>query len=302
MVEEEVQEFSRNIPIAERTFALRAFNEHETEINRHYWSFQVSSEFSSYHARKEKKTDPSSSTAGVFQASGPDARRIPKTVTEWLDAKDDLENWLRLSATVSASAYLETYMRQVVRCALMSSPLCRYGAQQSLDGTVLLKSGKELPFKWEVESVTSNTWPARAEAFKSLFGSVPTLLTNNLNIMERIRKLRNNFAHGFGRDLDALPPSNSSSGRSDRLSATVFIKYIGVISKVAASIDKLLLTEFIGNFEYVYFYHCWRTREREGKEATYTESRALQHAFNQDAKRSLGPKFCQGLIAFYAKQ
>ena len=61
----------------ERSFALRAFNECETEINRHFWSFKVISEYSRFIAAAEKKTDPDKGTAAVFHASGPDAAIIP---------------------------------------------------------------------------------------------------------------------------------------------------------------------------------------------------------------------------------
>ena len=30
----------------------------------------------------------------VFKASGPDAPRIPLTVSNWLEARQELENWL----------------------------------------------------------------------------------------------------------------------------------------------------------------------------------------------------------------
>ena len=293
--------FSRNIPVLDRTFALRAFNAHETEINRHYWSFEAISNYSGFLARTESKRSPLTPTAEVFHASGPDAGRIPTTVADWLAAQGNLENWLRLSAVVSASSYLETYMRQVVRSALMSAPLCRHGAGQAFDGITLLKLGKELPFEDEIKSVTRRDWTSRTTALKKLFGSVPLELTANIARLERIRSLRNNFAHGFGRSLDVPQPTNFSGGHSDKLSAKVFLTDLGAMSKVAASLDKLLLSKFIGNFELLYFYHNWRSKVRTGREATYSERRALQRAFQQKANCSLSAPICSALIAFYGK-
>src|SRR4051812_16459095 len=86
--------FSRYQSPVRRTFALRAFNAYETEINEHFWSFKVVSEFARYLAQAEKRSNPKGSTARVFKASGPDARRIPPTVTDWLAAREELENWL----------------------------------------------------------------------------------------------------------------------------------------------------------------------------------------------------------------
>jgi hypothetical protein len=149
--------FSRYIPALTRTFALRAFNAHETELNRHYWSFKVVAGFSAYTARAFKKTDPTHATAEVFHASGPDAARIPRTVSDWMLASKDLENWLRLSALVSASSYLEAYLRQAVQSALMSDPMLLRSNSRILDGLKVLKEGKNtLVFTDEIETLTGH--------------------------------------------------------------------------------------------------------------------------------------------------
>jgi hypothetical protein len=158
------QPFDRFQPYIDRTLSLRAFNRYETEINEHFWSFKVISEYSRFIAETEKNSDPKKATAEVFKASGPDARRIPPTVSEWLEAREELENWLRLSALVSATSYLELYLRQVIRSALMSDPLCRYGASRSLDGVILLKAGVELPYSVELEEITKGDWSSRLAA------------------------------------------------------------------------------------------------------------------------------------------
>ncbi|HXW28923.1 MAG TPA: hypothetical protein VEK55_06120 [Xanthobacteraceae bacterium] len=162
--------FDRFAPVMDRTFALRAFNSYETEINEHFWSFKVISEYSAFLARAEKRRNPSQATATVFKAAGPDARRIPRFVSEWLDARDELENWLRLSAIVSAASYFELYLGQVIRSVLMSDPLCRYGASKLLDGSVLLKADKELPYASEIEEITKGE---RLAWFERIFRDRP---------------------------------------------------------------------------------------------------------------------------------
>jgi hypothetical protein len=290
--------FSRYAPYAHRSFALRAFNGHETEINQHYWSFKVVSEFSGRLARQQKLSNPNEPTASLFHASGPNALRIPATVSDWLEAREKLENWLRLSAIVSASSYLETYLRQVIRSALMSDPLCRFGNGHVLDGTILLKSGKELPFSDEIESITKRDWPSRNHAFKTIFGSSLPILTANLARLERIRKIRNDFAHGFGRSLDVPVPSNVSPGSPTGISIDALVKDFSAISKVAAGIDKFLLQNFIGNFEFIHFYHEWKNQPRIAGEKSYTAQRALQRAFAR-AKINVSASFCSDLIKYY---
>ncbi|WP_148219722.1 HEPN domain-containing protein [Azospirillum sp. B510] len=293
--------FARYTPLVERTFALRAFNECETEINQHFWSFKVISEYSRFIARAEQAKSPNTPTSVVFHATGPDACRIPPTVSDWLSASDELENWLRLSALVSASSYLEVYLRQVVRSALMSDPLCRFSLARTLDGTKLLKANREMPYEKELESVTKGSWESRSAAFKSLFGSAPHILTSkaNLSKLEKIRNMRNDFAHGFGRSLDVASPTSSSIGPSSRLTQRKFIEYVAALSKTAMGIDRFLIDNFIGNFEFIVFYHEWKSKPILAEDRKYTAPRALQRAFNRDARCPTSTEFCAGLIKFY---
>jgi hypothetical protein len=61
--------FQRYQPLMRRSFALRSFNQAETEINRHFWSFKVISDYSRYIASDAKKKDPNAPTAKVFKAT-----------------------------------------------------------------------------------------------------------------------------------------------------------------------------------------------------------------------------------------
>jgi hypothetical protein len=292
--------FLIDVPVMKRSFALRAFNKHETEINQHFWSFKVISDFSGFIARGEEAKNPKTPTKKVFKASGPDSERIPPTVSEWLDARDELENWLRLSALTSAASYLEVYIRNIVRVALMSDPLCRYdNGSRVIEGVRFLKIGLELPFDSDIEKITKGDWPARCAGFEAYFGSAPAKLKASIGDLEAIRRLRNNFAHGFGRKIATDPPAQSAVAASERLSEKTFIGYMGTVSKVAASIDKYLLENFIGNFELVYFYHEWKDQPRPKKIKDYMAGRALQWTLNQKVI-TVSEEFCDELIAYYA--
>jgi hypothetical protein len=282
-----------------RSFAMRAFNDRETEINEHFWSFKVVSEYSGYMARKKKAENESAPTAELFKAKGPDARRIPPTVLDWLSAQRELENWLRQSAIVSAASYLEAYLRQAVRSALMSDPMARYGSPRSVDGVILLKRGIEIPCEADVECLTKGDWNSRSAAFARLFGKAPDGLSNNLAALEGIRRLRNDFAHGFGRDLRIPPPSELDSRPTNRLSQERFIEYVGVVSRVANSIDRYLLSHYIGSFEMLHFYHEHRAQPRKPEDARYEPVRALQRCFSRDAGVTVSENFCQDLMVFY---
>jgi hypothetical protein len=265
---------------------MRAFNNRETEINEHFWSFKVVSEYSEYLARKKKGQDEEASTASLFHAKGPDAQRIPPTVSDWLSAQKELENWLRQSAIVSAAAYFEAYLRQVVRSALMSDPMARYGAARSIDGIAFLKRGIEIPCKEEVEGITKGDWSARSAAFAKIFGKCPDGLKNNIGDLEKIRGLRNDFAHGFGRNLSIPLPSELDERPVNRISQDIFLKYVGVISRAAKSIDRYLLQEFIGSFEMIHFYHELRRKPPKPEDAGYERVRVLHKVLQQRRRNS----------------
>lgn len=292
-------EFSRHCPILKRTFALRAFNKHETEINRHYWSFKVISEYSGYLAREKKKDNQNYRTVDLFKASGSDSRRVPNTVSKWLDARDDLENWLRLSALVSALSYFETYLRQVVNSALMSDPLCRFGSSRAIDGVILLKNGKLIDNKKEIEGITKGNWVNRCAEFRKIFGDVPEILKNSIGDLDILRNIRNNVAHGFGRDLDVTSPSNQSERHPDKIKEKLFTSSLKVISDIASDIDKFLLENYIGNFELIHFYHEFTQKDPLERDCNYTKDRALQREFNRSANTTLSTEFCRGLIEYY---
>ena len=282
----------------ERSCALRSFNNFETELNEHFWSFKVISEYSRFVAQQEKDKIPTQSTRSVFNASGPDARRIPPTVSDWLAARGELENWLRAAALVSAAAFHETYLRQIARCALMSNPLVRHGLSKQLDGVHLLKKGREIAFEEELKNVTKGDWSSRRTAFGKLFGE-PDEAAFPIKKLEAIRKIRNNFAHGFGRDLDVPSPIEMNTEEAQRLCQKTFMSYMAVLSKSAAAIDELLLKEHIGSFELLYAYHQWRQLPRKGKESRYSEERAFQRYVAGSLKLFKSTEYCGELILFY---
>lgn len=291
--------FSRKKPIMERSFALRIFNRYETEINEHYWSFKAVSEYARHIAASEKKKDANFPAASAFHASGPDAVRIPPTVSDWLSAREELENWLRLSALVSAVAYHEAYLRQITRSALMSAPLSRIGASSLIDGVVLLKSKAEFPFNHEVEMITKGEWSSREANFRKLFGDPNNAEAFSIREMERMRKLRNEFAHGFGRDISAPEPSDIKPTSATRLSHSTLIKYLGILSKSATAIDGYLLEKFIGNFELIHCYHSWIGSPRAGKNRGLTVERAFQRHVQGEMKVGVSTEFCSELIKYY---
>lgn len=279
---------------------MRDFNLRETEINQHYWSFVASSEHSAFRARRFKRVNPCAPSTRLFKASGGDALRIPSTVTDWLNANDELKNWLRLSVLVSAASNLEMYLGHVGRTALASDPFVRYGNSRAVDGVCLLKAGIELPYEDVIEGLTKGHWDSREAKIGTTFG-VNILDVRNLKPdLEEIRKIRNEFAHGFGRSLEVPEPGVLTKSRSARLKEDKLKGYLGVISSVAKSVDRHLISNHIGLFEIIKDYH---TNLEKLQTTSKEESRAIEETLKRHIYDKVGitvsRKFCVDLISHY---
>jgi len=286
--------FDRYVPLRSRSIAINEFNDRQTEINEHFWSFVVMTENARYLARAAKKSDPEILTATIFQASGPDISRVPKTVGEWLTANDALGNWLRLSALVSAVAFHEAYMSRICRTALMSDPLCRFGATRQLDGTTLLKRGVEIDYEADQKLLTRDTWGKREANFKRIFGASNTSQMFPVAKLEKMRELRNQFAHGFGRSLDVPEPSDLQDRVSGRISQSKLLEYLGILSDSASAIDRYLMPQFIGSFEILHIYHGWKSTN-----ASRTPARDFKKHLIANGFPEANVPYCEEMIGFY---
>jgi hypothetical protein len=182
----------------------------------------------------------------------------------------------------------------------MSDPLCRFGHPRSVDGVSLLKKGVDIPQKEVIEAITRGEWQSREAAFKRTFQGCPTIITDNLQHLERIRDLRNRYAHGFGRDIKTpVPPTYFGSGDLDKVSPRRLICYLGLISNIAAEVDDFLLRKFIGNFELIYYFHAIKDKSRVAADARYSVARLLQRSLTRDAKTPLSASVCQQIIKYY---
>jgi hypothetical protein len=175
----------------------------------------------------------------------------------------------------------------------MSDPLCRYGASRDLDGTVLLKRGIEIDYEADQKSLTRDVWSTRAANFKRIFNSTDTTVMFPIARLEKMRELRNEFAHGFGRSLDVPEPSALVDRLSSRISHATLLSYLGLLSKSASAIDRYLMENFIGSFEIIHLYHLWRA-ENPAKTARDFKKHLIGSGFP-----NANVPFCKGLISYY---
>lgn len=117
-------------------------------------------------------------------------------------------------------------------------------------------------FCGETTSLVKGDWNSRINSFVKLFGNCPDSLRNNVGELESIRSLRNSIGHSFGRILsteDQLTITNYHP--MDRLSESRLKKWLGLVFAIAHDIDEYFLTEHIGAYELIRYYHYWFIKE-----------------------------------------
>ena len=278
------------------SFALRRFSEHQTEINRLYWSLVPVAGFAGYHARHAAANATPSS---VFHASGPNARRIAADLPSWQRDFSELNNWVRLSALVSMLSYFETYVSTVATLALQSDPLLRFNQSRTVDGTLWLKRAVVDDVSGIVTPLVKGTWPQRCSAYRTLFGSVPPVLETHVGDLDQMREMRNGVAHSFGREPKFFENPMVHAGQSVRLQEERLQSWLAIVDEVARAIDGHLYPAHLGDFELVWRYHRWMHEPRHIDDRGYAASAAFCRTINRDFGEGLARDHCQALIAHY---
>lgn len=234
----------------------KVFNQYNTEMKRMYMSYEASKKYT--YSSLGKENAQWKDEASKYLYTSKENKQL--TVKEWSNSFEMYDNWVRLNNLMAISSYFETFLSSVVKLALESDPALYIGKSQCVDGIQLLKQGKR-PFKKReleehVKNCTKGDWTQRANYFKRLFGSIPETLQKGLSSLEKIRILRNSVGHAFGRDIKlSRDYSLLKITPMKKLSAKTLKRYHFLIQKCAQEIDSMLMTNHIGNFQYLYAYH-----------------------------------------------
>ena len=180
-----------------------------------------------------------------------------KDFQSWENSFNQFDNWIKLNTIIAMSSILEMYMTRIIKLALHSD--MNLWNQNDRDGIKLHKKRKHKnEGNGKAKKCTEGQWQIRVDNFKEIFQEVPKIFKiKNIKILEDIRKIRNNIGHSFGADLD-----NSKKQYDDLIPLEVIklehrdiIKYLKLTYSVARSIDKQLMKNHIGTYQYLKFYH-----------------------------------------------
>jgi hypothetical protein len=291
-------QFDRWKPRENSTWVFRVFKKHNIELMRMYTAFETSRRFTYFHLGKVAQwSDQPSKHFPFVRPLGYDQF---ETMRDWSSAYNDLENWVNLNALVAIASSLETYFATVIPLALASDVGTLYGTSRRIDGIQILKHGHSnaLDFEQQVISCTKGDWSSRLAAYVRLFGRAPKYFTSNIASLERIRNLRNNAAHSFGRDIEASREHQQvKTLPMDILSRSALLNLQKTSWKLAKAVDVHLHQFHIGEYQALAFYHSIFPTMRHDLHVG-ERARQLKKRIGGFGAVS-GKDFCRGLAEYY---
>lgn len=243
--------FKRYSLFEKRTLAGRLFKRHHTHFNDTYWAHRTALKFSYAATVPFNRADP---TSVLFPLSQGD-RRVPSTLGRWADSYSDFDMWVHMASVIALCGYLETYIAQVATAALESDPSLILGGGPKIDGAVYLKHNPQYDMYPHVEGLVRGDWQARSSHFSKLFGSCP--YSTLIGDLERLRKLRNDAGHSFGRDIKRMKfAANWKIESLPKIKEKDLQHHLSVAEVVANEIEKQL-APVVGQYEIIKTLHAW---------------------------------------------
>ena len=279
------------------SYAFRLFTKYHTYMNSLYWAHVPASSHTQATYRNAKLNNPNQTTQQLYNLSGVNVFRVTESLDAYSQHLKDFDNWTRLNTLVAVLSYFETYLSSVVSLAIESDLGLIYSIPKKIDGIMVLKHGTndEYSFFEKSELITKGTWQQRISNYSKIFGSVPDILSSSIADLEKMRKIRNNVAHAFGRDIDKTRARDTIEMLPiERITEVRLQKYMKLIRQISKAIDFQLFNNHIGEFELIHFYH-------KNKDEFKTENKIqeLKTKINSLYTENRNHKFCKELIEYY---
>lgn len=246
--------FDRWTPICPHTLPYRIYKSYYNDLMSLITSFESAKGYTYSHLKKDGADWTSKAyDFGLMQEDR------PRTVKEWVVNYEEFANWVRLSLLLASCSHLENYIAAIVKECIESDPGILIGTPHVIDGLIHKKQGVFLR-KEEIESkviaCTKGDWQSRIGNLERLFGSLPTSLISSVSDLEAIRKIRNDLAHAFGRDIsESQDYFRIQKSPIQRLAVGRFNKFRTLINKIVQDLDAQLNNNHVGNYELVLHYH-----------------------------------------------
>jgi hypothetical protein len=277
-----------------RSWAYSVFKSYHTHLNRLLWAQIPASDF------VEKQVAITlGDVHSILGCKAEDVRTIRSDKQLWKEDYREFNNWARLNAMMSLNSYLEIYLSSIISTAIESDPGVLHNASRKIDGAVMLKHGKNYNYSYQASKCTVGQWSQRISEFRSIFGQVPTALNDNVGELEKLRILRNNVGHAFGRDIDkSRKKGNRTIIESERISLKRTKEILGITHIIVEGIDDFLLRNHIGEYEALYHYH---ELKKEMKSTLVLSQRAalFKKSIGKEGALPRSKSYCNELISYY---
>jgi hypothetical protein len=238
-----------------KTIPFLRFKTFHTELNDMYWASRASVK-AAYSATANCAKTASMSEAFHLNPQEYGYREL--TLEKWSSTFTDFQNWTRLNALMSLSAYFEYYLQAITTLALESNPGSLLDDSVKVDGCIILKKRHEYSFLQETIPFVKGEWDSRKSAFVKTFGGCPQILEDNIGELDKMRNLRNNLGHTFGREVDVSELLDRAEFvPMQRLREERLKKWMGLVFQVADAIDRFLQERLIGSYDLVRMFHNW---------------------------------------------
>ncbi|MDR5045735.1 MULTISPECIES: hypothetical protein [Bacillus cereus group] len=293
-------EFYRWQPRSETSWAWRVFKKHNDEFYKMYTTFYNSYNYT-YKMLGINNAEWEDQPEKHFNFEHGWEKKRFTDIKDWSTSFNGLENWTNLNALVAISSNLETYIATIVPLALESDIGVLFGTPRRIDGIEIIKFGNEKPSNFDklVVGCTKGTWESRLNTYERLFGTVPQYLRDNIGELEKIRNIRNEVAHAFGRDIDESRKNGEVTTLPiKKLSRRNFIKLQTVTWRTAKEIDNHLYREHIGDYQSLLFYHNMYLGLNH---QVHPSQRAMQFKkkIGQHGDIPASKKYCKELVEYY---
>lgn len=296
--------FDRWVSKSPTTWSFRVYSKHSTELSHMYITHVTSKEFVYKNLGKTAKWEDSVDTHFTF--SDTIYQQTFKDIKHWSESFNDFDNWINLNSLMAISSNLETYLSKTIQLALESDLGTLYGVSKRIDGVEILKHSGNNAFDFEdkIISCTKGEWGSRTNSFIKIFGTAPSVLKDNISSLEKLRKLRNNVGHAFGREIEETKKHDIiHAPKSAKLTKEKTIYYMKLIYAISKEIDKQLLVNHIGEYQIVHFYHSLKKSLSKGdpipKRELGNHMAVLKKQIGRFGDTPVGKNFCKEIIEYY---
>lgn len=285
--------FSRQGLFHHHTLAWRLFKRHHTHFNEIFWAHKTAKA----HAYTSTASYAREDLTGALFKLAVNNRRVPETLGGWADAYSAFDQWTQMASIIAIVGYLETYIAQVSTAALESCPSLLFGGGPVVDGAVYLKTNPKYDLYNHTEPLVRGDWQARVSAYKRLFEHCP--FDASIGSLERLRKLRNDTGHSFGRDIESMSFAPTwLVQKLPNIEDKDVQKYLSTIDAVASAVEAHL-APVVGQYEVIKVFHRWRLSPNAPRGDNKGLAKSFSAHINTLTGNSYGTAPAIGLIKYY---